>query len=475
MIELAPRNGKTYAVFGLGRTGLSAARALKAAGARVCAWDDDEAARLRLANELGINATPAAEWDWAALSALVLSPGVPLTHPEPHPVVKQALDAHVRLVSDIELFVESLGANGHRASPVVAITGTNGKSTTTALIGHVLNHGGFSAQVGGNIGKPVLDLEAPNPRRIYVLEVSSYQIDLTPSLAPEVGVLLNITPDHLDRHGGIEGYAAVKEKLFAGQHPNNHAIVGIDDAYSSSIYARLKQKELGHTGARTVPITVGKCLGRGVYVKDGHLVDATMDPALEVIDLRGAAALPGAHNWQNAVAAYAVGRAFNIPHGDIASALETFPGLAHRQELVEQIGDVRFINDSKATNAEAAGKALASYDNIYWIVGGRAKDGGLAGLVELLPRVRRAYLIGDAAEQFANELDGKVSFTMAETVANAVALSTADAAKAGGPAVVLLSPACASFDQFTDFEARGEAFRQAVAALAHEPAQEALQ
>ncbi len=466
MIQLAHMQGKTVAVFGLGRTGRATVRALVAAGANVLVWDDNAEARDKLKAEQGVAATPVDRWTWANIASLVLSPGIPLTHPEPHPVVQAARAAKVEIISDIELLLRALGGKANRASPVVAITGTNGKSTTTALIGHVLARGGFAPQVGGNIGKAVLELDGPNPRRVYVLEVSSYQIDLTPSLAPDVGVLLNISPDHLDRHGGLEAYAAVKEKLFAGQGATDCAVVGIDDAYSSAICSRLKQKHLAGSGARVVPITVGKCVGRGVYVKDAHLVDATLDPALNVFDLENAPTLQGTHNWQNAAAAYAVARAFKIAQGDFAEALETFPGLAHRQEIVLEIGPVLFVNDSKATNGASAARALASYDNIYWIVGGKAKDDGLTATMAQLDRVKRAYLIGEAAIAFEDELMGKVETVQAETVARAVAFAHADAMREGGPAVVLLSPACASFDQFKDFEERGRAFCDAVDGLA---------
>lgn len=465
MIQLAPMPGKVMAVFGLGRTGRSAVRALKAAGAKVLAWDDNGETRAKLKAEQDVASTPISEWDWTKISSLVLSPGIPLTHPEPHEVVTAARTAQVEIISDIELLLRALGDKASRAAPVVAITGTNGKSTTTALVGHVLARGGFAPQVGGNIGKPVLDLDGPNPRRVYVLEVSSYQIDLTPSLAPDVGVLLNISPDHLDRHGGLEAYAAVKEKLFSGQGPDDCAVVGIDDAYSSAICSRLKQKQLAGDGARVIPITVGKCVGRGMYVKDAHLVDATFDPALSVFDLENAPTLHGTHNWQNAAAAYGVARAFKIAQGDFAEALETFPGLAHRQEVVLELGPVMFINDSKATNGASAARALASYDNIYWIVGGKPKDDGLEATKPYLDRVRRAYLIGEAAPAFAKDLEGKVETVMTETIGRAVAFAYADAQRAGKPAVVLLSPACASFDQFKDFEDRGQAFCDAVDGL----------
>jgi UDP-N-acetylmuramoylalanine--D-glutamate ligase len=353
-----------------------------------------------------------------------------------------------------------LGEKGARTAPVIAVTGTNGKSTTAALIHHILQRAGFAAQLGGNIGKPVLELDPPGYNPAYVLEVSSYQIDLTPSLAPEVGVLLNITPDHLDRHGGLKGYAAAKRRLFDGQAQKDTAIVGIDDELSSEICAELKLRHREGAGTRVVPLAVGRTLGRGVFVACGRLMDANTDPSVEIADLRDCAGLRGAHNWQNAGAAYAAARAVGAPPGQIADALMTFPGLAHRQQVVARAGHVTFINDSKATNAEAAGKALASYKNIFWIAGGKPKEGGLIAAMAALGEVRKAYLIGEAAEEFAAQLDGKVESVVSGALDNAVLAAANDAAESGpGEAVVLLSPACASFDQFTDYEARGEAFR----------------
>lgn len=460
MILLPHMKGKTVAVLGLGRTGLSAVRSLAASGARVLAWDDSEAARARLTRETNLGATPPVEWQWPLMAALVLSPGIPFTHPEPHGLVREAQAANVPVISDMELFVQTLGEKGARTAPVIAVTGTNGKSTTSALIHHILRRAGYAAQLGGNIGKPVLELDPPAYKPAYVLEVSSYQIDLTPSLAPEVGVLLNITPDHLDRHGGLAGYAAAKRHLFKGQLPDDTAIVGIDDQLSADICAELKLLHREGRGAAVVPIAIGRTLGRGVFVAGGRLVDAGSDPAIEIADLRDCATLRGTHNWQNAAAAYAASRSIGGQPGAIADGLMTFPGLAHRQEVVARGGGVTFINDSKATNAEAAAKALSSYDNIFWIAGGKPKDGGLANAMDCLGHVRKAYLIGEAAADFAAALEGKVETVVTGTIEKAVERAAKDARASGlDEAVVLLSPACASFDQFKDYEERGETFR----------------
>ncbi len=447
-------------VFGLARSGLASVRALKAGGARVFAWDDKEAARV-IAEADGATVLPWRDWPWNKLKSLVLSPGVPLTHPAPHDIVVKARHASVEIIGDVELFAREIilnlrppgGGAGGRA-PVIAITGTNGKSTTTALTGHLLDESGFDAQIGGNIGTPVLELSPPAAKTVYVLEVSSYQIDLSPGLAPQIGVLSNITPDHLDRHGTLEAYASVKARLV---EQAQSAVIGIDDAQTSSIFTRLSG-----AGKSALPVSVGKVLGRGVFVLDGVLYDSQGGRANRIADLKEAAHLPGAHNWQNAALAYAATKPYAKDARAVASALMDFPGLAHRIEDVGRIGRVRFVNDSKATNADAAERALVCFEDIYWIAGGRPKEGGIESLARHFPRIRKAYLIGEAAKDFARTLEGHVPYEISGTLENAVAAASADAQSG----VVLLSPACASFDQFRDFEHRGEAFRAAVSKLA---------
>jgi UDP-N-acetylmuramoylalanine--D-glutamate ligase len=436
-------------VFGLARSGLASVRALKAGGARVFAWDDKEAARV-IAEADGATVLPWRDWPWDKLKSLILSPGVPLTHPAPHDIVVKARHAGVEIIGDVELFAREIKAR----APVIAITGTNGKSTTTALTGHLLDESGFDAQIGGNIGTPVLELAPPTAKTVYVLEVSSYQIDLSPGLAPQIGVLSNITPDHLDRHGTLEAYASVKARLVERAAS---AVIGIDDAQTSSIFTRLSG-----AGKSALPVSVGKVLGRGVFVLDGVLYDSQGGRANRIADLKDAAHLPGSHNWQNAALAYAATKPYARDARAVASALMDFPGLAHRIEDVGRIGRVRFVNDSKATNADAAERALVCFEDIYWIAGGRPKDGGIESLARHFPRIRKAYLIGEAAKDFAATLEGHVPYEISGTLENAVASASADA-QAG---VVLLSPACASFDQFRDFEHRGEAFRTAVSKLA---------
>jgi UDP-N-acetylmuramoylalanine--D-glutamate ligase len=454
---------KTVAIFGLARTGLGAVRALVAGGTKVIAWDDSSTAR-DLGGQEGAELMPWREWPWESIAALILSPGVPLTHPAPHGVVEHANRARVPVIGDVELFAREIRPQSDQPgkAPVIAITGTNGKSTTTALVGHILNQCGFSAQIGGNIGKSVLELAPPSAKTIYVLEMSSFQIDLTPGLHPDVGVLSNLSPDHIDRHGTMENYAAIKARLMKQTARDGHVMIGVDDSWSSGIFTQLSAAG----GAMAHPVSVGKVLGRGVFVVDGVLYDAMGARAVKVMDMAAAARLPGAHNWQNAALAYGAVRPFVSDMKAIAEAIASFPGLAHRMEHVGHIGKTVFINDSKATNADATARALAVYPDIFWIAGGKPKEGGIESLSSFFPRIRKAYLIGEAAPQFARTLDGKAPYEMAEQLDVAVTHAAADAAASQVPApVVLLSPACASYDQFKDFEQRGDSFRSLVAKL----------
>jgi UDP-N-acetylmuramoylalanine--D-glutamate ligase len=449
--------GKTVAVFGLGRTGLTAARALIAGGANVALWDENAQGREGAAAE-GLPLVDLSAADWSGFAALMLSPGVPLTHPAPHWTVEKAKAAGVEILGDIELFARAVNAAPEHKRPKVAlITGTNGKSTTTALLGHILTAAGRDARVGGNIGLGVLGLDDMHGGAVYVLEVSSYQLDLTTSLKPDAAVLLNISPDHLDRHGGMEGYIAAKRRALANQGKGDTAIIGVDDPYCQRICT-----EITAANRRTIwPISSGRAMGRGVYALSGVLYDATGERVIEVADLLRAPGLPGRHNWQNAAAAYAAARALGVSMEDAAAGLITFPGLSHRMETVGQIGKVKFVNDSKATNADAARQAMTTYPKFYWIAGGKAKAGGIEPLADLFPRIARAYLIGEAADEFSRTL-GDTPHTVSRTLDVAVAAAYADARTSDEEAVILLSPACASFDQFADFEVRGDAFRAIV-------------
>jgi UDP-N-acetylmuramoylalanine--D-glutamate ligase len=459
MIPVPGYEDQAVAVFGLGRTGITAVRALMAGGANVLAWDDNSETRQK-ARAAKIPLIDLHRADWSNIRALVLSPGVPLTHPEPHRLVKKAQDHGVPVIGDMELLAKALDVSPANNRPlVIGITGTNGKSTTTALIGHILKKAGRDVRIGGNIGDAVLGLEPPRAQTIFVLELSSYQLDLVHSLRCDVAIWLNLAEDHLDRHGDMSGYRAAKFRIFNNQKPGDLAIIGVDDEQSSAVMTRLKSV----SPYPVIPIASGRALSNGVYAIGGKLVDATSGPAEEVLALSAVPALPGAHNAQNIAAAYAAARHLGLPTETIAAGIRSFGGLHHRLELVGAHKAVRYFNDSKATNADATAKALASFENIYWIVGGRKKEGGIGSLARFFPRIAKAYLIGEAAEEFAQTLGSAVPFETAGTLENAVSLAAQDAGSSvGASPVILLSPACASFDQFRDFEQRGDLFRTLV-------------
>jgi UDP-N-acetylmuramoylalanine--D-glutamate ligase len=456
LIRIPGLADRTLAVLGLGKSGLVAAKALKASGATVWAWDDSPAQRAQLAAE-GIEPVDLGTADWARIDALVLSPGIPHSFPKPHPIAAKAKVANKPIIGDVELLL--------RAQPharLLAITGTNGKSTTTALSGHILASAGRQVAVGGNIGTPALALPALGAAGIYVLELSSYQLEITPSLKPTVAVLLNITPDHIDRHGDMAGYIAAKERIFQHQGADDTAIIGIDDEPSRAMRQRIAARK----AARVVSISSTRPTPGGVSGAGGKLVDDLGGKAETVLDLASVATLPGEHNWQNAAASYAAMRALGLQRAPIIDGIRTYPGLAHRQELIATIAGVRYINDSKATNADATQKALVCYEPIYWILGGKPKEGGIESLKPFFPRIAHAYLIGEASAEFARSLKGQAAATECRTLDRAVAAAHAQAqADHRQGAVVLLSPACASFDQFANFEQRGEAFRQLVLKL----------
>jgi UDP-N-acetylmuramoylalanine--D-glutamate ligase len=429
--------GKRFAVLGLARSGAATVRALVAGGAQVVAWDSDpakrdpreswqpgfEAADIRLADLL--------ETDLTGFAGVVVSPGVPLNT---HPIAAKARDAGVPIIGDIELFAQARGELP--AHKVVGITGTNGKSTTTALIHHILESAGIPARLGGNIGLPILGREPLPEGGVYVLELSSYQIDLTRSLDCDVAVLLNITPDHLDRYDGFEAYAASKARLFAMQSNGHAAIIGIADAASQGAAKQIARSGRAEDVTRIAP---GSCM------------DQSRWPALQ-----------GPHNAQNALAAIAACAALGVDQASIDRGLESFPGLPHRMERVATRNGVLFVNDSKATNAESVAPALAAYPRIHWIAGGKAKTADLDACRPGFPHIVRAYTIGEATEMFADILKGDMPVERSGTLAEAV---RAAAANAVAGEVVLLSPACASFDQFRDYEDRGDQFRAAVEAL----------
>ena len=464
--------GQVLALFGLGGSGLATADALRAGGARVICWDDAEPARER-ARAGGHTVEDLHGIDWSAIASLVLTPGVPLTHPEPHWSAKLAIEAGVEIIGDIELYSRERSRLAPGA-PLIAITGTNGKSTTTALTAHIFRSAGWDVQMGGNIGTAVLALEPPAPGRLHVLEVSSYQIDLAPSLAPTIGMLLNLSPDHIDRHGTFEHYAAVKERLI---ERSDWSLTGVDDPRCAEVYERAVEREMrlhargrGPAG-RHLPVSLRHDLPTGVSLTGGHMIlMRPYDGAEHLLGgIDGIPTLRGRHNAQNACFAAAAADLLGLRRKDahvLQKGLATFPGLPHRMEEVGRIGDVLFINDSKATNADSAEKALLSFDRVHWILGGVPKAGGIEPLAPLFDRVARAYLIGDAADTFADTLRGRVLSKRCGTLERALEAAAADARAAGSHQVVLLSPACASFDQFKNFEARGDRFRALVASLA---------
>ena len=422
--------GKRHGVLGLARSGAATVEALLASGADVTAWDEDAGKRSLFAGRSDPHLTIAPLDDISGRDALVVSPGVPLNS---HPLIAKARNVGVRVIGDIELFAEARPElPGHR---VVGITGTNGKSTTTALVNHLCEEACIPSLMGGNIGLPILAQDPLPEGGVYVIELSSYQIDLTEALDCEIAVLLNVTPDHLDRYDGFEAYAASKARLFAMQSAQHEAVIAIGDAASSAI-----ARSLSARGEHLTKIAAGVCL------------DQSRWPALQ-----------GPHNAQNALAAIAVAQALGLDNATIDRGLEGFRALPHRMETIAEIAGVTYVDDSKATNPESAAPALAAFDRVHWIVGGRSKSDDLNACAPYYPHVVQAYPIGEAGPGFARILEGKLPVFSAGTIDKAV-IAAAASAKPGD--TVLLSPACASFDQFRDFAERGDAFRAAVEALA---------
>ena len=460
MITASTFKDKKVAVFGLGRTGITAALSLQKGGAEVLAWDDNLETR-KSAKAKGVSLVNLKMADWSQINSLVLSPGVPDSLPSPHWSAKLAKDHNVEIICDIEIFAREVISRADENRPrIIAITGTNGKSTTTALIGHILNELGKDAQIGGNIGRGVLDLDYMHPGTYYVLELSSYQLERTNSLRANAAVFLNLSPDHLERHGDMENYERIKRRIFANQTHEDTIVIGVDNDIGRRICTELKAAN----GRRIIPISGHKSLGRGISALKGKLYSSLGSKFNDIADLTTAENLQGEHNWQNAAAAYAAVQSFGLNAKAIGEAIMSFPGLVHRMEIVGQMGPIRFVNDSKATNATAAEQALKAYDNIYWIAGGVAKAEAIKPLQEYFPKIRKAYLIGEAAPEFHRFLkksgvNNKVSGTMEFAVLCAVRDALSRGVK---NSVILLSPACASFDQFQNFEIRGAAFRSQV-------------
>jgi len=455
MINLSDLRGSSYIVLGLARSGLATVRALVAAGVDCAAWDDSAETR-KAAADAGILLADPERIDWPKITALVISPGIPSHLPKPHAIAAAARAAGRPIICDIDLL-----AKAEPKARFVAITGTNGKSTTTALIGHILHSAGWPVQVGGNIGRGALDLDPLGLGGVYVLEMSSYQLELVQDFHANVAVWLNITPDHLDRHGDMAGYVAAKQHIFDRQVTRDCAIIGIDDKYSVDVYRMLAKRRLAEDIA-VVPLALKRVIAGGVNFEAGRLVDGEG----YTVAFADVPTLPGDHNAQDAAAAWAAVRWLGVARERAVAGLRSYPGLPHRQEQVAAVDEVVFVNDSKATNADAAARALSSYNDIYWVLGGQAKEGGIAPLSPYFKRVRHAFLIGEAADLFAGQLEGKVAYTRCGDLKSAVAAANDKAqAEAKGPAVVLLSPASASWDQWKSYEHRGDAFREMARAL----------
>lgn len=462
MITVPDMKGKSVGVFGLGVSGLATCEALAASGASVYSFDEKLEAREKTKNT-EYRAEHPKDWPWKELEAVVVSPGVPLSHPKPHPIVKKARLEKIPVIGDTELFARAINALPERERPrIAAITGSNGKSTTTALIGHMLREAGEEVHVGGNIGEAIMSLPAPDRHAIYVLELSSFQLDLTHSLRANAAVFLNLTPDHIERHGSIDGYFAAKSRIFRNQEAGDLAVVGVDDSWGERLCTELTAAGRAHIA----PVSASATLGRGVYALGDAIYFNLDGKTTNAGDLANARALRGVHNRQNAAAALAVALHFGASPAIAMKAARSFMSLAHRMEDITRMGKVLFVNDSKATNADAAARAIAAYDDVYWIAGGKPKEGGLAALKGKLGSVRKAYLIGEAADQFTQELKGDCKTRKCSTLKRAVVAAYKDAAASDNATpVVLLSPACASYDQFKNFEDRGDQFRTLVGDL----------
>ena len=451
--------GRRFAVLGLGRAGLAAATRLAAWGAVVEAWDDQEATR-EAAKGAGVTVADLAAGSLSGAEALILSPGIPHRLPRPHPVAAKAIAEGVPILSDAEILYRAVRTSGSSAR-FAGITGTNGKSTTTALLAHILRRAGVDTEAGANLGPPALSLKILGSGGVYTLEMSSYMLERLATIRFDAAAMLNLSADHLDRHGDMAGYAAAKRHVFDRQDATCTAVVGVDDAASAAM-----ADDLAAGPARLIRVSGLRVLEGGVHAAQGRVMDARGPSPIRLASLVGHPTLPGAHNAQNAAAAAALALSLGIGPVAITDGISSFPGLPHRQQTVTEIAGVRFVNDSKATNADAAARALACYPRLFWIAGGRPKEGGIAPLAAHFPRIAHAFLIGEAADDFASTLAGAgVPHTVSGTLEGAVAAAF-EAARRAAPSVVLLSPACASFDQFPNFEARGEAFARHAAALA---------
>lgn len=464
MIIVKGVRGHRIAVLGLGRSGLATARALNAGGAETLLWDDSPESRAKAQEEGFRLENLMRDGAFHGVEALIVSPGIPHLYPAPNPIISRALALGIPVDNDIGLFFRSWGSGEwlefDSMPKVVAVTGSNGKSTTTALIHHIMQEAGRPTQMAGNIGKGVLSIDPPQDGEIVVLELSSYQIELARALTPDIAVFTNLSPDHLDRHNGMGGYFAAKRRLFAEGGPDR-AVIGVDEIEGRFLANQISE---GPGDDRVIRISAGQKLedfAWSVFARKGFLAEWRKGRQVASIDLHQIGGLPGEHNHQNACAAYAAARGLGLAPRMIEGAFRSFKGLPHRSELIGERNGVRFINDSKATNVDAAARALAAFARIRWIAGGLGKEGGIAGLVPQLPHVAKAYLIGHSAREFALQI-GETPHEICETMERAVARAVAEAQPGE---VVLLAPAAASFDQYPDFEKRGEHFTRLIQAM----------
>ncbi len=464
MIPVQGFAGHQVAVLGLGRSGLSAARALREGGATAVCWDDNPKAREAAEAEGFETRELTRDGAFDDIACLIVSPGIPHLYPTPNPVIAKAWAAGVPVDNDIGLFFRSLATGAwdefDTAPRVIAVTGSNGKSTTSALVHHILTTTDRHSQLAGNIGRGVLDIDPPGDGDVVVLELSSYQTDLARALTPDVAVFTNLSPDHLDRHAGLGGYFAAKRRLFAEGGPDR-AVIGVDENEGLYIANQLSE---GPGDDRVIRVSSGNKLsgpGWHVYARKGFLTEWRKGKQVGSIDLREIKGLPGAHNHQNACAAYAATRALGVAPRQIEAAMKSFAGLPHRSQIIGEKNGVTFVNDSKATNVDSALKALQAFQNIRWICGGLQKEGGLDALAPGFDHVRKAYVIGREADGFAVQLTG-VETEACRTMDVAVARAASEAEPGD---VVLLAPAAASFDQYDSFEKRGEDFAARVKAL----------
>lgn len=448
--------GNKFAVFGLGKTGLSVCDFLLKNNCEIYVWDDNQTSLASLPKHDSLIIATPDTFPWGKCEALILSPGVPLTHPKPHHIVDLANKHNCRIICDIELLYHE-----YPQATYIGITGTNGKSTTTVLTNHILEAAGRETQAGGNLGIPALHLKPTHEGGYYVLELSSYQLDLMHDTHIHIAAMLNITPDHIERHGNLQGYIKAKTRIFSNQQEGDAAVVNIDDIHCLDIYKSLKQEGI----RRVIPISICQEAPGGVSLI-GNTLTNDIRGFIETYEISERPNLPGEHNSQNIAFAFALATLAGVEAETIIKAIASFSGLPHRMQHVTTINGTAFINDSKATNAEAASKALSCYDSVYWIAGGKAKEGGIDELTDFFPKISHAFLIGEAQDMFANSLEGNITYTKCDTLDNAVIAAYEQAQNDNKQqAVILLSPACASYDQFPNFEKRGDHFCKLVKEL----------